>query len=230
MARLNFKKKYDDPSNLPELEQRRWNAHLRFLNLVEKEWKPLSAQIKKMNKIYGYDKKGDRWYFEDTDYGFTHDHINTVNGYKRACMLEDDELPLHINDPDEECVEFVKKRLSGELKKAIQRDDLVQKFFKIEQMTKYCDYFKELSLKVIEEHAREMERYSIEKNNYKLITPHINLDINGRLYIWMKDKFIVKPDDVQDSFSINDMKKAYGKLKRYESIFISKPLRKKRGK
>lgn len=216
MNDIKFKKKYDDPMNLPELEQRRWNAHLRFLNIIEERWDPLCDQIKKAGKIYGYHKTGTRYYFENTEYGMIHDSFNgTINPLAKVCMMEEDELPLYINYPDNNIVGYVKQRLEGILHQFPRNDDFVQRYFKIEKMIVTCSHFKELSLKIIEEHVREIEKYSIEKSSLKLIYPSISLNLNGRLYIWNKDKFILKPDDVQLSLSPTGMKRAYKKLHRY---------------
>jgi hypothetical protein len=129
----------------------------------------------------------------------------SINAIKFIRCLEEDQLPLYINSKFEEVREAAANRLKGikGFEPIPRRQDIVHDYYKADRrgqrllrVIEYCDL-------IILEHFKSLLDKVDRKYRYE--KPMLTLAINGRVYVYLDGKLLIKPESRNWIFQVSDI-------------------------
>lgn len=194
------------PENLSAIEKKRWTHVLKRKELFDKLWKPIFTSIPEGRLFQGIYKRWDgKQYitcqvcFDATDdIGIHYDILSEKSeegGNKFVRCLPEKDLALYINSPFERVQKAVRNRLAKVegFEYIPVRQDLVDAYFlynqKSQRMSDAISYYDI----IIKDHFYFL-RKKIDSKFANFDQPMMTLSINGRVYIFKNNEFILKPE------------------------------------
>lgn len=192
-----------DAEVLKQVEQIRWDFLLRYRKIMKEKWSRIFKECPADGYFYGYDQFG-MICFCYQDGGLTHYRPRECDGREGELFvkcLSEDELPLYINSPFQIVKDIVTKRLKRDssIFRITHVQELVDLYNFVNKRSSRLHYVIDTCTRIIKEYYKALAKTTEQLPRY-YDPPNVTLSINGRIYLFIKETLILKPEDTNYVF------------------------------